>query len=80
MANSALAHTPLYPHIRVHLTDGNAFSILGLVTLAMRADGLGDDAIKAFLAEAIGGSYEDLLSAAARWVSVEAHEEEECDR
>jgi hypothetical protein len=39
--------SPLYPQIKVQLVgrDGNAFAILGRVTSAMRAAGLGDDAV-----------------------------------
>jgi hypothetical protein len=72
MATGKHGSAPLYPRVRVQLVglDGDAFSVLGRVTGAMRAGGLGDDAISAFLREALGGSYEDLLAAAARWVDV----------
>jgi hypothetical protein len=42
----------------------------------MRRHGLGDDAVSAFMREALGGTYEDLLAAAARWVDVSKADDE----
>jgi len=78
MATTRLPRQPPYPHIRVQLVgmDGNAFSVLGRVTSAMRAGGLGDAAISLFLREALGGSYADLLAACARWIETDGGEDE----
>jgi hypothetical protein len=44
---------PKYPHVKVKLVvhDGNAFTVLGRVTQAMRPHGLGDAEVKAFMTE-----------------------------
>jgi hypothetical protein len=61
-----------YPHVKVKLVgrDGNAFAILGRVTKEMRRHGLDDAEVKAFMAEATSGDYNNLLATAMRWVSV----------
>jgi len=64
---------PLHPDIVVELigTDGNAFSVLGRTTRALRGAGLGDDEVEAFMAEASAGDYDHLLGTVMRWVEVE---------
>tara|TARA_Y100001951_G_scaffold83931_1_gene73080 strand:- start:211 stop:411 length:201 start_codon:yes stop_codon:yes gene_type:complete len=61
-----------YPEIKVKLTgeDGNAFSILGRVTRAMRNASVSKEERDAFHAEATSGDYDHLLATAMRWVDV----------
>ena len=61
-----------YPEIKVKLTgeDGNAFSILGRVTRAMRHASVSKEERDAFHAEATSGDYDHLLATAMRWVDV----------
>mgnify|MGYP000855545349 CR=1 FL=1 len=59
--------------IRVKLinTDGNAFSILGVVLHALRKGGCGEDFIKAFMVEATRSDYQHLLAVIADTVEIE---------
>ena len=61
-----------YPEIKVKLTgeDGNAFSILGRVTRAMRNASVSKEERDALHAEATSGDYDHLLATAMRWVDV----------
>lgn len=58
-----------YPEVRVYLSgrDGNAFAILGQCQRAARKAYLPDDEIKAFMAEAKSGDYDNLLATCMRW-------------
>ena len=62
-----------YPNIVVQLTgqDGNAFAILGRVIKAMRKEGIPQEEIDAFLAEAKSGDYDRLLRTCMEWVDVQ---------
>lgn len=64
--------TPRYPNVTVQLTgnDGNAFAILGAVGKALRKAGAPKADQDAFMAEAMGGDYDNLLATAMRWVDV----------
>lgn len=59
-----------YPSITVELVgqDGNAFSILGRVQRAMRKAKVPPDEIAAFMTEATGGDYDNLLQVVMRTV------------
>ena len=59
-----------YPHIHVQLSgrDGNAFSILGRVTSALRAAGVSKEEIKKYQDEAMSGNYDHLLGVTMSWV------------
>ena len=61
-----------YPEIKVKLTgeDGNAFSILGRVTKALRNASVSKEEREMFHAEATSGDYDHLLATAMRWVDV----------
>jgi hypothetical protein len=61
-----------YPYVSVELTgsDGNAFSILGKVTRAMRKHGILHEEIEAFMAEATTGDYDHMLRTCMKWVNV----------
>ena len=61
-----------YPEVEVQLTgrDGNAFSVIGAVSKALRSH-VSRAAADEFAAEAMrAGSYDDLLQLAMRTVSV----------
>jgi hypothetical protein len=62
-----------YPHITVNLLgqDGNAFSILGNVTRAMRRAGLSKEEIDNFQNEAMSGDYDTLLVTCMKWVNIQ---------
>lgn len=61
-----------HPEIEVRLTgrDGNAFSVMGNVTRALRASGVDEEEVAQYRAESTAGDYDNLLRTAMRWVSV----------
>jgi hypothetical protein len=63
---------PKYPEIEVQLTgrDGNAASIIGAVSKALRRAGVPGEEIKKFTDEAMSGDYDNVLETALRWVDV----------
>ena len=63
---------PKYPLIKVKLVgeDGNSFSILSRVMMAMQTAKVPPDKIKEFKAEAMKGDYGHLLSTCVSWVTV----------
>ncbi len=63
---------PKYPNIEVQLTgeDGNAFSVLGSVSKALRQADVSEEEIKEFMDEATAGDYDHLLGTAMKWVDV----------
>ena len=64
---------PKYPDVHVDLVgqDGNASSILGRVTSAMRRAGISQAEQSAFIAEATSGDYNHLLRTVTKWVNVD---------
>ncbi len=58
--------------IDVELTEvnGNAFSIIGTVTKALRRGGATPEQIKEFSTEAMSGDYDHLLQTCMKWVNV----------
>lgn len=64
---------PKYPNVTVQLTgnDGNAFTILGVVTKAMRREGISREEQSAFTEEAMSGDYDNLIQTAMKWVDVQ---------
>lgn len=63
---------PKYPKVEVQLSgeDGNAFSILGRVSGAMRKAKVPKEDIDAFMKEATSGNYDNLLATCCKWVNV----------
>ena len=61
-----------YPDIEVQLAgkDGNAFSILGRVTRALRHARVSTDEQHKFTAEATAGDYDNLIQTVMKWVNV----------
>lgn len=72
MATNSNTTTPKHPEITVRLTgtDGNAFSILGAVTRALRSAGVSQEERTAFMNEATSGDYNHLLQTAMAWVNI----------
>jgi hypothetical protein len=64
--------TPLYPDVTVELVgqDGNAFNIMGIVSQAMRREGIPKEAITEFHSECMSGDYDHLLQTCMKWVNV----------
>ena len=62
----------MYPEIKVQLSgeDGDAMSIIGRVSAALRRAGVERDKINDFTSEAMGGDYDNVLQTAMRWVEV----------
>jgi hypothetical protein len=62
-----------YPDVVVELTsiDGNAFSIMGATTKAMRRAGIPKEEQDTYFTEATSGDYDHLISTTLKWVSVE---------
>lgn len=60
-----------YPEIRVKLVgqDGNAFAIIGRVSLALRQGGVKKPQIDQFRQEAMAGDYDNVLQTCMRWVN-----------
>ena len=61
-----------YPQVTVQLigTDGNAFSIMGLVNRAMYRAGLTAEQVTEYMDEATAGDYDHLLQTTMRYVDV----------
>jgi hypothetical protein len=61
-----------YPDVEVDIysIDGNAFSIMGAVTKAMRRAGIPKEEQDAYFKEATSGDYDHLLATTAKWVSI----------
>lgn len=62
-----------YPEIKVQLTgtDGNAFSVMGKVSKALKRGGVEQSEVDQFFAEATSGDYNDLLATCMKWVDVQ---------
>lgn len=50
--------------------DGNAFSIMGAVTKALKAEGATPEEIAEYRRDSMSGDYDHLLSVAHEWVNV----------
>lgn len=70
---------PRYPDIRVKLIgeDGNAFTILGKVTRALREAGVSAEERQRFMFEAQSGDYDNLLRTVMNWVTVEGTDDDD---
>lgn len=62
-----------YPNITVKLVgnNGNAFSIIGNISTALRRNGVDKVEIDTFTEEAMSGDYNNVLVTAMKWVNVE---------
>ncbi len=71
-ADSAQA-VPRYPDVEVELIgrDGNAFFIIGRVQKALKRVGVPAEEVTAFREEATSGDYNNVLTTAMKWVTVE---------
>jgi hypothetical protein len=63
---------PIYPNITVKLIgqNGNAFNLLGIMSKAMRKNGVPKEEIDKFTKEATAGDYDHLLGTCMKWVDV----------
>ena len=70
-----------YPQVKVKLVgeDGNAFSILGRVTKALRRAKVSEEEINLFRKEATSGDYNNLLATVMNWVGEEEPEDDDND-
>lgn len=61
-----------YPDIHVQLSgyDGNAYTIMGRVSAALRRAGVSAEEIEQYTEESTSGDYDNLLRTAMRWVNV----------
>jgi hypothetical protein len=61
-----------YPNVKVRLTgrDGNAFAIMGAVSMALRLADVSKEEIAEYRKESTAGDYDNLLRVADRWVVV----------
>jgi len=68
-----------YPEavIDIYNIDGNAFSIMGATTKALRRAGVSKEEQDAYFAEATSGDYDHLLATTMKWVSISDDEEDE---
>jgi hypothetical protein len=65
-------NNPKYPEIQVQLVglDGNAYSIMGRVSAALKEAGVAKEEIDKYYAESTSGDYDHLIRTATEWVSV----------
>ncbi|AYP70072.1 hypothetical protein I5G62_gp87 [Mycobacterium phage CRB2] len=72
MSETPAQTEPKYPHVEVELVgqDGNALSIIGRVSAALRRAGVGSEEIAEFTSEAMSGDYDNVIATACRWVEV----------
>jgi len=61
-----------YPETVVQLTgtDGNAFAVMGAVTVALKKAYATDAEIAEYQTEALSGDYNNLLEVSASWVQI----------
>jgi len=61
-----------YPNIKVRLTgrDGNAYAIMGAISLALRKANVTKEEIVEYRKESMSGDYDNLLRVADRWVVI----------
>ena len=69
---------PRFPGAKVRLVgeDGNAFSILGRVSKALKRAGATAEQVEAYHAEATSGDYDHLLRVTMAWTSADGEGEE----
>lgn len=58
--------------ISVSPVDGNAFSIMGAVSSAIRSAGATQEEVEQYLADSTSGDYNNLLRVAMEWVDIQA--------
>lgn len=63
---------PRYQDVKVKLTghDGNAFSIMGRVSAALRKAKVPPAEIRQFIEDCVSGGYDHLLQTCMKWVDV----------
>lgn len=61
-----------YPEVEVEISgiDGNAFSIMGATTKALRRAGVPKEEQDQYFQEATSGDYDNVISTTMKWVSI----------
>ncbi len=62
---------PLPVTVKMTGEDGNAFAILGRVSMALRRAGYKKEVVDKFMADATSGDYQNLLATVAKYVEIE---------
>jgi hypothetical protein len=57
-------------NIEVVPNDGNAFSIMGAVSKAIRRAGASDEVIEQYRNESMSGDYDNLIAVAGKYVNI----------
>ncbi len=72
---------PKHPDVHVRLIgeDGNAYSILGRVSKAMKREGISAEEIAEFMTEAKSGDYNHLLRTVVKYVNTDGDDDEDGD-
>ena len=72
---------PKYPEINVQLVgeDGNAFSIIGRVTQALREHKVLSQEIANFREEAMSGDYDKVLITEMQWVNTDGEDDNDLE-
>ena len=62
-----------FPNVTISITtiDGNAFSIIGTATKAMRRAGVAKEDTDAYFAEATSGDYDKVIQTTMKYVNCE---------
>jgi len=58
------------PTVQLVGKDGNAFSIMGYVSSALRKAGYTSEEVREYQSQAMSGDYNNLLSVSMKWVDV----------
>ena len=61
---------PKKPMVRLTGIDGNAFSIMGVVSRALRKAGFPEDHIDKYMQESMAGDYNNLLVVAHKYANI----------
>lgn len=59
------------PTVKLVGEDGNAFGIIGRIKRVLRANGADDEYIMSYVQESMSGDYNNLLTTAMKYVTVE---------
>ncbi len=68
-----------YPNVHIRLVgeDGNAFSIMGRTTRALKRAGVSEEECDQFRKQAMSGDYDNLLRTVMEWVNTDGDEGED---
>lgn len=66
-------------NVKVRPNDGNAYSIMGAATAAMRRMGASKEELAEYRTDATSGDYDNLLRVTSEWVDLRPTEDEDED-